>query len=259
MPRAVPAITRIRRPSRRVVLGRGREVVAQPRQRRARGEGRVAAHQLIGERRAPARPARGAAARRARRRGAAAGRTAACRAGCRRRAGAGRPPRSRSRRTSRGPPPAGSRATSSDASESEDAEGPMRSAADPAAELVELRQAEALGILDQHHAGIRHVDPDLDHRRRHQHVQLARPRRRPSSRRARRRVCCPWTRPMRSCGRAVAQPLDLRLGARRRSAPRSPTTSGTTTNDWRPAAASEARNASIFGRAERSRTSVRIG
>ena len=49
----------------------------------------------------------------------------------------------------------------------------MPPAADPAAELVKLGEAEALGVLDEHHARVRHVDPDLDHGRRHQHVHLA--------------------------------------------------------------------------------------
>ncbi len=55
----------------------------------------------------------------------------------------------------------------------EDAVGPMRSAAHPAAELVELGQAEALRVLDQHHGRVRDVDPDLDHGRGHQDVHLA--------------------------------------------------------------------------------------
>ena len=49
----------------------------------------------------------------------------------------------------------------------------MRSAAHPAAELVELGQAEALRVLDQHHGRVRDVDPDLDHGRGHQDVHLA--------------------------------------------------------------------------------------
>ncbi len=48
----------------------------------------------------------------------------------------------------------------------------MLAAPDPPAQLVELGDAEALGALDQHHGRVRHVDPDLDHRRRHQHVGL---------------------------------------------------------------------------------------
>jgi hypothetical protein len=43
----------------------------------------------------------------------------------------------------------------------------------PAAQLVQLRQAEALGMLDHHHRGRRHVDADLDHRRGDQDRQPA--------------------------------------------------------------------------------------
>ena len=39
---------------------------------------------------------------------------------------------------------------------------------------MQLRQPEPLGVLDDHHAGVRHVDADLDDRRRHQDLQLAR-------------------------------------------------------------------------------------
>ena len=46
-------------------------------------------------------------------------------------------------------------------------------APDPAAQLVELGEAEPLGALDDHQRRIGHVDPDLDHRRRDQHRQLA--------------------------------------------------------------------------------------
>ena len=43
-------------------------------------------------------------------------------------------------------------------------------APDAAAQLVQLREAEALGVLDDHHRGRRHVDPDLDDRRRDQQI-----------------------------------------------------------------------------------------
>ena len=46
-------------------------------------------------------------------------------------------------------------------------------AADAAAQLVQLREAEALGVLDHHQRRVRHVDADLDHRRRDQHVDFA--------------------------------------------------------------------------------------
>ena len=40
----------------------------------------------------------------------------------------------------------------------------LGAAADAAAQLMELREAEALGVLDHHHARLGHVDADLDHR-----------------------------------------------------------------------------------------------
>ena len=49
----------------------------------------------------------------------------------------------------------------------------MRAAADPAAQLVQLRDAVAVGLLDHHHRRVRHVDADLDHAGRDQHVDLA--------------------------------------------------------------------------------------
>ena len=44
----------------------------------------------------------------------------------------------------------------------------LGAAPDAPAQLVQLRQAEALGMLDHHDRGVRHVDADLDHRRRDQ-------------------------------------------------------------------------------------------
>ena len=40
----------------------------------------------------------------------------------------------------------------------------LRAAADAAAQLVQLREAEALGMLDDHDGGVGHVDADFDHR-----------------------------------------------------------------------------------------------
>ena len=51
-------------------------------------------------------------------------------------------------------------------------------APDPPAQLVQLRDSVAVGVLDQHHGGVRHVDPDLDHRGRDEHVGLPRAERR---------------------------------------------------------------------------------
>src|SRR5690606_28239136 len=43
---------------------------------------------------------------------------------------------------------------------------------DPPAQLVKLGKAEALGMLDHHDRGIRHVDADFHDRRRHQEPRL---------------------------------------------------------------------------------------
>ena len=45
--------------------------------------------------------------------------------------------------------------------------------ADPAAQLVQLGDAEPVGVEHDHHGGVGHVDADLDHRGRDQHVELA--------------------------------------------------------------------------------------
>ena len=44
----------------------------------------------------------------------------------------------------------------------------------PPTELVELGEAEAVGVLDHHERGIRHVHPHLDHRGRDQGLHLTR-------------------------------------------------------------------------------------
>ena len=46
----------------------------------------------------------------------------------------------------------------------EQAKACPRAAADPAAQLVELSEPEALRMFDDHHVGLRDVDADLDHR-----------------------------------------------------------------------------------------------
>ena len=56
----------------------------------------------------------------------------------------------------------------------EKAERLLRATPDAAAQLVELREAEAVGLLDDHHRRVRDVHADLDHRRRDEHVDLAR-------------------------------------------------------------------------------------
>ena len=68
-------------------------------------------------------------------------------------------------------------------------------AADPAAQLVELGEAEALGVLDDHQRGVGDVDADLDHRRRDQHRRPRRAGRRPSPRPSPGPFIRPWTTP----------------------------------------------------------------
>ncbi len=48
----------------------------------------------------------------------------------------------------------------------------MRAAADAAAQLVQLREPEALGVLDDHDRRVRHVDADFDDGRRDEDVEL---------------------------------------------------------------------------------------
>ena len=47
-------------------------------------------------------------------------------------------------------------------------------AADPPPQLMELREAEALRVLNHHHRGVGHVYPDLHHRRGNQNVDRSR-------------------------------------------------------------------------------------
>jgi hypothetical protein len=47
----------------------------------------------------------------------------------------------------------------------------LRAPPDPAAQLVKLGQAEALGVLDDHDPRPRQIHADLDHRRRHQDIE----------------------------------------------------------------------------------------
>ena len=50
--------------------------------------------------------------------------------------------------------------------------GLPRTAADAAAQLVQLGQAEPVRVLDHHQVGVRHVHADLDHGRRNQDIVL---------------------------------------------------------------------------------------
>ena len=48
----------------------------------------------------------------------------------------------------------------------------VAAAPDATAQLVQLREAEAVGVLDHHRGRVRDVDADLDHRRRDEDVHL---------------------------------------------------------------------------------------
>ena len=230
-----------------------------------RASGRVAsvgssATQAVGERRARARRARGGAARRGE--ATRSGGRPACRVPSRLPA-----PRSsqvglgdaRSRRSSHARPRAAPRAPASVASESRMQNDRCGPAPDPPAKLVQLRQAEALGVLDEHHRCVRHVDPHLDRRswpragpsRRPRSAAIVASRSRPSAGRG----------PPRSAAAAAAAPAAAASASADAALIVSPPRrAGTTTNAWRPAAASvgEERLDLRAARA-RSRISVRIG
>ena len=50
--------------------------------------------------------------------------------------------------------------------------GGFLAAADAAAQLVQLRQSEAVGVLNDHDRGVGHVHAHLDNRRGHEHLRL---------------------------------------------------------------------------------------
>ena len=52
----------------------------------------------------------------------------------------------------------------------QEAHAGMRATADASAQLVQLRDPELLGVLDQHHGRVGDIDPHLDHGRRDEHV-----------------------------------------------------------------------------------------
>ena len=55
----------------------------------------------------------------------------------------------------------------------EQAQAGMLAAADPAAQLMQLADAEPVGVHHQHHGRVGHVDADLDDGGAHQHIDLA--------------------------------------------------------------------------------------
>ncbi len=176
----------------------------------------------------------------------AAGPTDACRAGSPRRAARGPPPRSRSRPAMPRTTSSRRRASSSVASERRMQKDRCLPATDASSELMELREPEPLRVLDEDDAGIRHVDADLDHRRRHEQVDLTGRECRSSSRRAgppsaaraRGRSAAPARPPEAAPPRLRHSPPGAR-GLRRRAARRRTTAA--------PPTPSAARKASIFG------------
>ena len=98
----------------------------------------------------------------------------------------------------------------------QDAERVVRAPAHPAAQLVQLREAVALGRLDQHHGGVRHVDPHLDHARGHQDVRLAGRETPPS------RPPSPWRAAGRGSAARAGRGTRCCAGARTPPSPRAP-------------------------------------
>ena len=97
--------------------------------------------------------------------------------------------------------------------------GGGRSSPDSPAELVELGEAEALGALDHHHSGGGHVEPDLDHRRRHQGPSIspaAKARRARASRRLRHAAVDGPSRESRQASRTAPPPRPARRHRRGR-------------------------------------------
>ena len=76
----------------------------------------------------------------------------------------------------------------------------MLAPSDAAAQLMQLRQAEALGVLDDHHRRIRHVDADLHDRGRDENLELAGGKRLPSRAPCASAFIRPCSRPTRYCG-----------------------------------------------------------
>ena len=90
----------------------------------------------------------------------------------------------------------------------QDADALRRAAPDAPAQLVQLREPDALGVLDHHQRRVGHVDADFDHRGRDQQLDRRRARKRSITAAFSAGFSRPCTRP------------DLELGQASRSAPR---------------------------------------
>ncbi len=108
----------------------------------------------------------------------------------------------------------------------------LRPAPDAAAQLVQLRQAHALGVLDDHQRRVRHVDTDLDDRRRDEQIELGGLERAHDDILLRRLSC---GRESSRCGRSAA-PRRARARARSRRANRRARTPRSAGKPSRPAA-----------------------
>ena len=97
--------------------------------------------------------------------------------------------------------------------------------ADTPAQLVQLGEAEALGMFDDHHRRLRHIDADLHHRRRDQKARAAGGEIR-ERRLAQLGSCWPWARPTTGPKR-LPQHREAVLGGGEVRAPRSPTPADT--------------------------------
>ena len=108
----------------------------------------------------------------------------------------------------------------------------------PPAQLVELREAEALGVLDHHHRGVGHVDADLDHGGGDEHVGVAGGEGRHRLRLARASGIWPWMRPRGGRGTPCAGGAPPRRWPRAPAASRTPRRAGRRRRPGGPCASS---------------------
>ena len=161
----------------------------------------------------------------------------AFRTGRRRRAGRDRPRPARSRPGWRRPARAGARASSDSADVARAQETDPRPAAPPhpPAQLVKLRDAEAIRLLDDHDGRVRHVDAQLDDGGRDQHLRRAAARTRAASPPSPRRSA-PRAAGRRAPGAAARSSRACCATAVTASSRRATSRTAQTTNAWRPSA-----------------------
>ena len=113
----------------------------------------------------------------------------------------------------------------------------MLAAADAPAQLVQLADAEALGALDEHDRRVGDVDADLDDRRRDEHVGLAGGERRHRLLLLARAHLAVQQRDA-VVGSSPPRSRSYSAVAARAASASDSSTSGQTTNAWRPASSS---------------------